>query len=382
MASCPLRARTEDFSASLLVSRGGATPDIPLRSLDVHRYSNRPSSPPPQALSRAPRPPRAVAAHGGRLHPLARRFLRFHAGRAPSALGAAETESFLTHLVTVENVSASTQGQALAAVLCFFREVLLNDLPRPLRFGRARRTWHVPTVLSQREALALLGCLQGTLRLICQLLYGSGLRLSECLDLRVQNLDFDRHTIVVVNGKGQKDRLTVIPPSLEDPLEAHLSRLLVLHQEDLLRGYGHVPLPNAFARKAPGASADFRWQYLFPGSRLIDDPRTSLRGRWHLDPSVVQRAVRGAAIRAGLRKRVGPHTLRHSFATHLLERGCDLRRIQTLLGHAGLATTALYTHLTDLSASSIPSPLEPPVGPEGPSPSGRARGSTSSPAPA
>jgi integron integrase len=296
------------------------------------------------------------------------RFFRFHTRRAPSELGAVDIESFLTHLATVEHVAASTQGQALAAVLCLFREVLSLDMSASLQFGRARRTRHIPTVLSQREALVLLGFLQGTLRLICQVLYGSGLRLTECLHLRVQNLDFDHHTIVVINGKGQKDRLTVIPPSLERPLETHLSRLRTLHQEDLLRGYGHVPLPNAFFRKSPAASSDFRWQYLFPGSRLIDDPRTGLRGRWHLDPSVVQRAVRDAAVRAGLRKRVGPDTLRHSFATHLLERGCDLRRIQALLGHAHLETTAIYTHITDLAAASIPPPLESPVAANAPSP--------------
>lgn len=310
-----------------------------------------------QRLALLGRSPRTIDAYAHWVS----RFLRFHTRRSPSGLGEVEIESFLTHLATVEHVSASTQGQALAAVLCFFREVLSVDLSSPLQFGRARRTWHIPTVLSQREALALLGCLQGTLRLICQVLYGSGLRLSECLHLRVQNLDFDRHTIVVIDGKGQKDRLTVLPPSLETPLAAHLLRLRALHQEDLLRGYGHVPLPYAFFRKSKAAASDFRWQYLFPGSRLIDDPRTGLRGRWHLDPSVVQRAVRDAAIRAGLRKRVGPHTLRHSFATNLLERGCDLRRIQSLLGHAHLETTAIYTHITDLSPASIPSPLEAPL---------------------
>ncbi|MBK8594780.1 MAG: integron integrase [Holophagales bacterium] len=310
-----------------------------------------------QRLALLGRSPRTVDAYAHWVG----RFIRFHGRRAPSSLGAVQIEAFLTHLATVEHVAASTQGQALAAVLCFFREVQSIDLSATLQFGRARKTRHIPTVLSQREALALLGCLQGTLRLICQVLYGSGLRLSECLHLRVQNLDFDHHTIVVINGKGQKDRLTVIPPSLERPLETHLGRLRALHQEDLLRGYGHVPLPNAFFRKSPAAASDFRWQYLFPGSRLIDDPSTGLRGRWHLDPSVVQRAVRDAALRAGLRKRVGPHTLRHSFATHLLERGCDLRRIQSLLGHAHLETTAIYTHITDLSAASIPSPLEAPV---------------------
>lgn len=290
------------------------------------------------------------------------RFLRFRGRRGPASPGELDVEAFLTHLATVERVSASTQGQALSAVLSLFREVLAVELPRPLRFGRARPTRHIPTVLSQREALALLGCLEGTLRLICQVLYGAGLRLSECLDLRVMGIDFDRHAIVVVDGKGRKDRLTVLPPSLEGPLETHLGRLRTLHQEDLLRGYGHVPLPNAFARKSPSASSDFRWQYVFPGSRLIDDPRTGLRGRWHLDPSVVQRAVRAAAIRAGLRKRVGPHTLRHSFATHLLERGCDLRRIQSLLGHSRLETTAIYTHITDFSTTLIPSPLDSPRG--------------------
>ncbi len=305
-------------------------------------------------LGRSPRTVDAYANWVGR-------FFRFHPRRAPSELGMGDIESFLTHLATVDHVAASTQGQALAAILCFFREVRSIDPSTPLQFGRARHTRHIPTVLSQREALALLGCLQGTLRLICQVLYGSGLRLSECLNLRVQNLDFDHHTIVVINGKGERDRLTVIPPSLERPLETHLRRLWALHQEDLLRGYGRVPLPNAFARKAPTAACNFRWQYLFPGSRLIDDPRTGLRGRWHLDPSVVQRAVRQAALRAGLRKRVGPHTLRHSFATHLLERGCDLRRIQSLLGHAHLETTAIYTHITDLASASIPSPLEPAV---------------------
>jgi integron integrase len=317
-----------------------------------------------QRLALRGRSPRTVDAYAHWVS----RFLRFHARRAPSELGVVEIESFLTSIATIEHVAASTQGQALAAVLCFFREVLSIDLSAPLQFGRAKHTRHIPTVLSQREALALLGCLQGTRRLICQVLYGSGLRLSECLHLRVQNLDFDHHTIVVINGKGQKDRLTVIPPSLERPLESHLLRLRALHQEDLLRGYGHVPLPNAFSRKSPSASSDFRWQYLFPGSRLIDDPRTGLRGRWHLDPSVVQRAVRDAALRTGLRKRVGPHTLRHSFATHLLERGCDLRRIQSLLGHAHLETTAIYMHITDLAAASIPSPLEAPAAADASSP--------------
>ena len=287
-----------------------------------------------------------------------RRYIHFHGKQHPAGLGVTEIEAFLSHLVTKERVAASTHQQACSAILYLYRHVLSIDLGTSFHFTRPKPTRHLPVVLSVSEVRRLFAALEGTLQLFAELLYGTGLRLTECLDLRVQHLDLEHNSVSVVGGKGHKDRLTILPVSLKPRLLVHLQKLHALHQEDLRCGFGRTLLPAAHHRKDSGAAADFRWQYLFPASRLIDDPRSGLRGRWHLHPSIIQRAIHAATIQAGIRKRVGPHTLRHSFATHLLEAGCDLRRIQKLLGHSSIETTTIYTHLADLRCSGVTSPLD------------------------
>jgi integron integrase len=286
--------------------------------------------------------PRTVAAYVSWI----RRYIVFHGKRHPADLGETHVVQFLTHLVTVRNVSASTQNQALAALLFLYREVLGVSLAK-FSIPRSRRPKRLPTVLSEDEVTRLLGQLSGTLRLIAELLYGAGLRLEECLALRVHNVDADASRLHVIDGKGRKERYTLLPRSLKDALDEHLQKLSALHGEDILRGFGAAVLPSAYARKSRSAVTDFRWQYLFPGNRPFTDPHTGFRGRWHLDPSVVQRAIRAASLSASITKRVGPHTLRHTFATHLLQHGCDIRRIQVLLGHSNIKTTMVYLHLLD-----------------------------------
>jgi integron integrase len=265
--------------------------------------------------------------------------------------------AFLAALAERRRLSASSQTQALSALLFLYREVLGRELSDAGDIVRAKQPSRLPVVLSREEVRALLGRLEGSPRLACVLMYGSGLRLLEVLGLRVKDLDFDLGEIRVRRAKGAKDRVTMLPSALRPELKAHLERVRRLHRRDLAQGGGKAPLPHAFERKAPSAARDWVWQYVFPANRRYQDPRGELR-RHHLHESVVQRAVRTAAVRAGLTKRVTCHSLRHSFATHLLQDGYDIRTVQELLGHADGATTMIYTHVLNRGGLGVRSPMD------------------------
>ena len=262
-----------------------------------------------------------------------RRFILFHDKRHPKDMGAAEIEEYLTYLAVERNVAASTQNQALSALLFLYQNVLKKDLDRPVDAVRAKKPKRLPTVLTREEAQQVLAAMSGTPQLIAKLLYGAGLRLIECLRLRVKDVDFGQQQIIVRDGKGAKDRLTVLPESLVEPMRKHLHRVAMIHQQDLDNGYGAVYLPEALARKYPNANRELIWQYVFPSREISTDPRSGVERRHHLHVSTIQRAVRRAAKLAGVSKHVTPHVFRHSFATHLLENGYDIRTVQELLGH-------------------------------------------------
>ena len=273
-------------------------------------------------------------------------------------MGAAEIEAFLTHLAKDEHVSASTQNQAFNALLFLYRNVLQIDLPVPLQALRAKRAQHLPTVLSRGEVIQILNSMQGIHKLMAQLLYGCGLRLMECLRLRVKDIDFEQSQIVVRDGKGEKDRLTMLPATLVEPLKAQVSYVERLHARDLAEGFGSVELPFALARKYPNADKELAWQFVFPSNRLSTDPRNGITRRHHLDPSGLQRAVKAAVKLARINKPVSPHTFRHCFATHLLEAGYDIRTVQELLGHKDVKTTMIYTHVLNRGPKAVRSPLD------------------------
>lgn len=287
-----------------------------------------------------------------------RRFILANGKRHPRELGEREVEAFLTDLAVRGQVAASTQNQALSALLFLYREVLGIELPWMDGIRRAKRPERVPTVLSREEVSALLGELSAVCWLQASLLYGTGLRLMECLRLRVKDIDFARREILVRHGKGGKDRRTMLPASLDAPLRAQLSEAKRVHERDLALGLGAVWLPDALARKYPNAPREWAWQYVFPASQRSIDPRSGVGRRHHLDESVLQRAVKNAVRRAGLSKPATCHTLRHSFATHLLEGGYDIRTIQELLGHADISTTMIYTHVLNKGGRGVLSPLD------------------------
>jgi integron integrase len=288
-----------------------------------------------------------------------RRFILFHDKRHPNDMGAREIEAFLTHLAVEKNVAASTQNQALCALLFLYNEVLEKDLnPDVINAVRARKPKRLPVVLTRNEAMAVLAALSGTNQLIARLLYGSGLRLIECLRLRVKDLDFAYRQITVRDGKGHKDRVTILPATLAAPLQAHLRRVRMIHQQDLDTGYGSVYLPYALERKYPSAQKEWCWQYVFPAKSRSRDPRSGVVRRHHLSESSVQKAVRRAAKLANIEKPVGCHTFRHSFATHLLENGYDIRTVQELLGHKDVRTTMIYTHVLNRGGLAVRSPLD------------------------
>ena len=285
-----------------------------------------------------------------------RRFLRFHKMKHPREMGGPEINAFLTHLAVEEQISASTQNQALAALLFLYRHVLGVDPGDLDGVVRARRPKRLPVVLSVAEVRAVLQQLEGPAALVCGLLYGGGLRLMEALRLRVQELDFAAHQVVIRGGKGNKDRLTVLPQNLTQPLQIHLQDVKRLHRQDLAAGWGQVPLPGALGRKYVNASREWGWQWVFPQVTRWRNSVTGEQGRHHLDPSVIQRAVRVAVQSAGISKPASCHTFRHSFATHLLERGSDIRTIQELLGHSDVKTTMIYTHVLNRGPAGITSP--------------------------
>jgi integron integrase len=273
-------------------------------------------------------------------------------------MGAAQVSGFLTHLANVRHVSASTQNQALSALLFLYRAVLESDLGELPPVVRARTPERLPVVLSRAEVAAILAELRGPVRLIVSLLYGSGLRLLECLELRVKDIDFDRQQVVVRRGKGQKDRITMLPRSVSADLTRHLANVWRQHERDLAHGDGRVVLPFALDRKYPGAGTAWSWQFVFPAARICRDPRWGPPSRFHLHESAAQRAVAEAVRRAGIAKRVSCHTFRHSFATHLLEDGYDIRTVQELLGHADVSTTMIYTHVLNRGALGVRSPAD------------------------
>ena len=287
-----------------------------------------------------------------------RRYLRFHSMRHPREMGSAEINAFLSHLAVSEQVSASTQNQALAALLFLYRQVLETDPGDLGAVVRARRPKRLPVVLSVVEVRAVLQQLEGPPSLVCGLLYGSGLRLMEALKLRIQDLDFAAHQLIVRGGKGNKDRLGVLPQNLMTPLQGHLAEVRRIHRQDLAAGWGRVPLPGALARKYPNASTEWKWQWVFPQVQRWRDRESGDQGRHHLDPSVIQRAVRSAVQAAGIHKPASCHTFRHCFATHLLERGSDIRTIQELLGHSDVKTTMIYTHVLNRGPAGVTSPAD------------------------
>ena len=287
-----------------------------------------------------------------------RRFILFFGKQHPRELGAAEVEQFLTHLAVEGKVAASTQSQAKSALLFLYREVLDNELPWLDNVERAKVPKRLPVVLTREEVMAVLTRLEGTHWLVASLLYGTGLRIMEALRLRVKDVEFSRKEILVRDGKGFKDRVTMLPVALAAPLAAHLKRVKALHEQDLAAGRGAVYLPYALERKYPGAARDWAWQYVFPSAGLSEDPRTGIVRRHHLQDQAVQRAMRQAVRDAGVDKPATPHTLRHSFATHLLEGGYDIRTVQELLGHADVSTTMIYTHVLNRGGRGVTSPLD------------------------
>jgi integron integrase len=287
-----------------------------------------------------------------------RRFILASGGRHPRHLEGAAVEHFLSDLASDRDVAAGTQNQALSALLFLYREVLGTELPWMQGIIRAKRTRRVPTVLSRDEVQRLLAMMQGQTWLIASLLYGSGMRIMECLRLRVKDVDFARNEITIREGKGGKDRRTVLPRSLVEPLQREIERVSVMHSLDVAAGCGNVWLPHALARKYPNAARELGWQYVFAAVRRSVDPRSGVTRRHHVDDAVLSRALKMARERAGIVKQLSAHTLRHSFATHLLEAGADIRTVQELLGHKDVSTTQIYTHVLNRGAGGVLSPLD------------------------
>jgi integron integrase len=288
----------------------------------------------------------------------AKRFILFHNKRHPRDMGRAEIEAFLTHLAVVGKVAASTQNQALNAIVFLYHHLLGREIGELETVVRAKRPPKLPVVLSVDETKRVLDRLDGVTGLMARLLYGSGLRLMECLRLRVKDVDFEYRQITVREGKGAKDRMTMLPASLIAPLQAHLERVKALHQTDLAAGHGDVYLPFALERKYPNANREWGWQYVFPSVKRSADPRSGLVRRHHAAESVLQRAVKFAVSASGVNKPANCHTFRHSFATHLLANGSDIRTVQELLGHQDVKTTMIYTHVLQRGAGGVKSPLD------------------------
>jgi integron integrase len=287
-----------------------------------------------------------------------RGFVRFHQNRHPRELGASEIRAYLAHLAVKGKVAASTQNVALSALLFLYRDVLHIDLPMIDNIERAHRPKRLPTVFTREEVRAILSRLNGEEQLIISLLYGTGMRLMECLRLRVKDVDFGYRQITVRDGKGEKDRVTILPQLLSEPLQKQLAKAKAVHEQDLVAGYGAVYLPYALERKYPNAGRDWAWQYVFPATRLSKDPRSGAVRRHHILEDNIQRACKQAMRKAGITKHGSCHTLRHSFATHLLEAGYDIRTVQELLGHNDVKTTMISTHVLNRGGLAVRSPLD------------------------
>ena len=287
-----------------------------------------------------------------------RRYILFHGKRHPQDMGKPEVEQFLSHLAVERNVAAATQNQALSAILFLYKEVLEKDIGRLDDMERAKRPARLPVVLTAAEVRAVLAHLGGRHRLMANLLYGAGLRLMECVRLRVKDLDFEYQQITVRDGKGQQDRLTLLPEALIASLQTHLVDVRILHEQDLREGFGNVYLPFALERKYPNAGREWGWQYVFPASKRSSDPHANIERRHHLDEQALQRAFKIAVRASGIAKPASCHSLRHSFATHLLMAGYDIRTVQELLGHKDVSTTMIYTHVLNRGGKGVVSPLD------------------------
>jgi integron integrase len=287
-----------------------------------------------------------------------RRFIRFHHKKHPREMGEQEIRSFISDLAVNGGIAASTQTVALSALLFLYRDVLKQELPYVSDIERAKKPKRLPVVFTREECKRVLANLEGSQWLTAGFLYGSGLRLMECLRLRVKDVDFTCAQVTVRDGKGEKDRVTMLPESIRESLARHLQRVKLLHQDDLDAGYGEVYLPYALDRKYPQAPKQWGWQYVFPAASRSTDPRSGKERRHHLSESTVQKAVKRAIRRAGIFKNASCHTFRHSFATHLLERGYDIRTVQELLGHKDVRTTMIYTHVLNRGGSGVQSPMD------------------------
>jgi integron integrase len=287
-----------------------------------------------------------------------KRFILFHNKRHPKEMGAPEIRDFLAHLVNDRNVAASTQNQALHSILFLYREVLQIELPHLGDLQPAKKPEKLPVVFTREEVQAILAQMTGLKGLMASLLYGTGMRLSELLRLRVKDIDFIQNQITVREGKGSKDRVTMLPQSLKEPLREHLVKVKAAHEVDLREGFGNVELPFALEKKYPRAPWEWKWQYVFPAPKRSIDPRSKIERRHHLDPSVLQKTVKEAMRAARITKHGSCHTFRHSFATHLLEAGHDIRTVQELPGHADVSTTMIYTHVLNQGGLGVKSPLD------------------------
>ena len=289
-----------------------------------------------------------------------KRYIRYHSmtNRQDLIDGEAKIESFLTHLAVDKTVSPSTQNQAMNALAFLYKQVLKKPLDGKINAVRAKKKVNVPVVMTREEVARIIALMEGTPQLVVKLLYGSGLRILEALRLRVQDIDYEFKQITVRSGKGEKDRVTPLASSAIPLLKNHLLRVKVIHEQDLNQGYGEVYMPYALARKYPNAAKEWNWQYVFPARNLANDPRSSKVRRHHVDPSVINKAIKVAVRKTGLTKRISAHTFRHSFATHLLQRGTDIRTIQSLLGHKDVATTMIYTHVLQQGGHGVLSPLD------------------------
>ena len=287
-----------------------------------------------------------------------KRFILFHNKQHPSNLGKSEIRSFINYLAIKKKVSASTQNQALQSILFLYKQILKTDVGWIEEIKRVERIKHIPVVFSREEAKNILSHMKGVTRLIASLLYGSGLRLNECLRLRVKDIDFDYKQIIIRDGKGEKDRRTTLPLTLMPALQKQIRKIKQIHQDDLKKGLGKAPLPYALSQKYPNAGKEFGWQFLFPTENLSYDKKQKFKLRYHIHSSTIQKAIKEALRKSDINKPGSPHTFRHSFATHMLETGYDIRTVQELLGHKDVRTTMIYTHVLNKGGLGVRSPLD------------------------